>query len=431
MNPLKQSDSSSHPPLPLQFSPSPFSKYEMVPIRLHVALRRNEPCKQGTKRTIVAFRKPMVASIQAVLLSLEIETRLSPINDHTPKSLLPICNRPLVLFQLDLLKSAGFKSVLMVVGQTSEQAIRDFLANFIDEGMHVELVVVEEGMGSADALRQVRNLITSDFLVVSGDLITDAIIHYLADYHRVNDSAVTMLLHKTKQDVKGKVAKKGGKEKESEKENSPFMAKDDSDKYYVALLKKENRLLYFRSTADIEYEASMVLPKYLLRNCGHLNIQNDLKDAQCCIFSHWILDLLVKKPNISSIQGELIPFLVDKQFDPEIGGVGDIFDEHRENSALEMSTSFLSESFKQPIRCFAFVVPDSSFCTRVNSLSNFMKVNLEVSELTKYLFYLQMLFSFHIFQLLLVLHGILYLRQTYLSLIKIKLQRNQSRSEKR
>jgi hypothetical protein len=50
------------------------------------------------------------AEFQAVIMAMESESRLSLITETFPKSLLPIGNRPLILYQLELLRRAGFES---------------------------------------------------------------------------------------------------------------------------------------------------------------------------------------------------------------------------------------------------------------------------------------------------------------------------------
>eukprot|EP00475_Leptophrys_vorax_P045144 TRINITY_DN9290_c0_g1_i3.p1 TRINITY_DN9290_c0_g1~~TRINITY_DN9290_c0_g1_i3.p1 ORF type:complete len:508 (-),score=132.42 TRINITY_DN9290_c0_g1_i3:243-1766(-) len=333
------------------------------------------------------------AEFQAVILAMEHESRLSPIVDTIPKCLLPICNRPLISFQLELLRRAGFDKVIVVVEKEAEIPMSKFLGMYGDsevDPVEIDLVIVSsETMGSADALRTVRHKLKSDFLVVSGDLITDVIIHYLADFHRINDSAVTMLLNKLPAAAKEPATKKSSKNKKKKDEQKVEAKEDheagpldeseaDASRYYVSLVKKENRLLYFRSTADIEYNRKMTLNKSMLRKVGNLTIQSDLKDSQLCIFSRWVLDFLDLNRNISSIQGELIPLLVDLQFQDNLGELKNLLPvEAREE--LRMSSSHSADSsFNSPVRCFAFVAPDASFCNRANTLSSFHKMNLKL-----------------------------------------------------
>ena len=43
-------------------------------------------------------------------------------------------------------------------------------------------------------------------------------------------------------------------------------------------------------------------------------MHHDLADIHVYIFAHWVLRLLDDKPDVTSIQGELVPYLVRSQF---------------------------------------------------------------------------------------------------------------------
>ncbi len=58
----------------------------------------------------------------------------------------------------------------------------------------IDLVAFEEGLGTGDVLRRLAPTIKSDFLVLSGDLVSEVSLHDLADLHRVSDSSLTLLL---------------------------------------------------------------------------------------------------------------------------------------------------------------------------------------------------------------------------------------------
>ena len=60
--------------------------------------------------------------------------------------------------------------------------------------MAVDLVAVDNDKGSADALRAIRDKLRTDFMVISGDLVSEVPIHNLADVHRISNATVTMLL---------------------------------------------------------------------------------------------------------------------------------------------------------------------------------------------------------------------------------------------
>ena len=60
--------------------------------------------------------------------------------------------------------------------------------------LKVEVIVVPEGAGSADALRTLAPKLHTDFVLIAGDVITDVDFARLADLHRLHGAAVTALL---------------------------------------------------------------------------------------------------------------------------------------------------------------------------------------------------------------------------------------------
>ena len=117
-------------------------------------------------------------------------------------SLLPVANKPLLSYQLNLLEKAKFSSVIVVTFKMFEGKIRRYIdSNFVnglqsEMKMNVDLITLEEEKidGTLDVLRQIKHKIFTDFILISGDLITEASIHHLADVHRMRDATVTMLL---------------------------------------------------------------------------------------------------------------------------------------------------------------------------------------------------------------------------------------------
>jgi NDP-sugar pyrophosphorylase family protein len=62
----------------------------------------------------------------------------------------------------------------------------------------VDLQIVDSEIETAEVLRAIKSRITKDFVVISGDLITDVKMYHLADVHRINDATCTILLRAPK-----------------------------------------------------------------------------------------------------------------------------------------------------------------------------------------------------------------------------------------
>jgi len=301
---------------------------------------------------------------QAVVLAGGTGTRLYPLTDGVPKCMLSMANRPLLSYQLDLLERSGFKEALVA---TSERA-RDELDNYLAQGhkgsISVDIQIVSEDLETADVLRAIKDKIRKDFLVISGDLVTDIYIHHLADVHRINDASCTVLLRAPKPEQKqpgGKPAKVEG-------------ATID----YVGLDEKRSRLLCLESAADIEEK--LVLSRRMLTKHPNITVTNKMLDAHCYIFNYWVLELLTQTPELTSIKTELIPFLVKNQYssNPIPGQPKQIAgDDGAVDESLEIGEEEQKEESFVPIKCHAMVY-DGGYCNRADSMHTYKEMNFEI-----------------------------------------------------
>lgn len=101
--------------------------------------------------------------------------RLRPLTDHTPKPLLLIAGKPLIVWQIERLACAGFRHLVINhahLGEQIEQALGDGSA------WGVEIRYSAEGQGKAletggGIFRALSLLSSAPFLVVNGDIWSD------------------------------------------------------------------------------------------------------------------------------------------------------------------------------------------------------------------------------------------------------------------
>jgi molybdopterin-guanine dinucleotide biosynthesis protein A len=154
-----------------------------------------------------------VMEFQAVILAGGAGNRLYPLTTTTPKPLLPMVNRPLLSYQLQLLETAGFSECIVVTtkgdgdsnvdGETPADLVAKYIGESYRGNLHVRLEAVDGYCGTADALRQIADALHTDFFVISGDVVTDESLHYLADAHRSRGGAFTALLQQRAADDNG------------------------------------------------------------------------------------------------------------------------------------------------------------------------------------------------------------------------------------
>ncbi len=130
---------------------------------------------------------------QAVLLVGGLGTRLRPLSYLMPKALLPVLNRPLISYELELLGRNRVPDVLLAIGYEPGQ-LQDALGSGDSWGIHLTYVEEQRPLDTAGALKNAQELLASEFFVFNGDLILDCDLAELARAHRQSGALVTILL---------------------------------------------------------------------------------------------------------------------------------------------------------------------------------------------------------------------------------------------
>ncbi|UCE73531.1 MAG: NTP transferase domain-containing protein [Methanomassiliicoccales archaeon] len=110
--------------------------------------------------------------MKAVILAAGEGTRLRPFTVSKPKVMIPIANRPIIEYAVDALSQNGIKDIVIVVGYKKER----IMSHFEDGkkfGVDIKYVFQPKPLGTAHALLQAQEDITSDFLVLPGDNLID------------------------------------------------------------------------------------------------------------------------------------------------------------------------------------------------------------------------------------------------------------------
>jgi len=130
---------------------------------------------------------------QAVLLVGGVGTRLRPLTYLMPKALLPVLNRPLISYELELLGRSGVPDVLLAIGDRTSQ-LRDALGSGDSWSVHLTYVEEQRPLDTAGAIKNTQELAADEFFVFNGDLIIDCNLTELARAHRQSGALVTILL---------------------------------------------------------------------------------------------------------------------------------------------------------------------------------------------------------------------------------------------
>jgi mannose-1-phosphate guanylyltransferase len=129
--------------------------------------------------------------MQAVLLVGGLGTRLRPLTYSKPKPLLPLLNRPMVSFILDLLPES-VDEVIVPVSYMSRR-MRDYF-NSLEDGKNYVVVHEVEPLGTGGALANVSEHLSDDFLVFNGDIVCSIDIRSLIKFHKEKGGVGTIAL---------------------------------------------------------------------------------------------------------------------------------------------------------------------------------------------------------------------------------------------
>ena len=104
-----------------------------------------------------------------VLLAAGHATRTGTLRDEFPKPILPIGNKPLLVHQIELLRSMGIIDITVLIGHKGYQITR-VLGDGERHGVRLQFVEQKSMLGIAHALGQLENYVDRPFLLFLGDI---------------------------------------------------------------------------------------------------------------------------------------------------------------------------------------------------------------------------------------------------------------------
>lgn len=134
--------------------------------------------------------------LKAMVLAAGVGSRLDPLTRQVPKPLVPIANRPVMEHILCLLKRHGVTEVMSNLHYLPEH-VPAYFGDGSQLGMKLGYKVEATLSGDAGGVRACKEFFEGGtFLVVMGDLISDADLSYVIEQHRSKGALATIALQK-------------------------------------------------------------------------------------------------------------------------------------------------------------------------------------------------------------------------------------------
>jgi len=132
--------------------------------------------------------------MKALLLVGGKGTRLRPLTIHTPKSIVPIFNRPFLTYQIDLLKQIPEIDEIILSLNYQPRRIEELFGDGRDIGIKLRYVVEPFPLGTAGAVRYAGESLTDSVLVFNGDVMTQIDLAAVIALHRQRKALATIVL---------------------------------------------------------------------------------------------------------------------------------------------------------------------------------------------------------------------------------------------
>ncbi|CAO3615447.1 unnamed protein product [Mucor fragilis] len=214
------------------------------------------------------------APFQAVILTDSFEEQFLPISHEMPRCLMPVCNIPLIEYTMELLATVDIFEVFIVC-TTHIDAIKAYFEQSEwmkpNARLSVKIVATPECMSVGDALRELdaRQLITTDFILTTGELISNIKLDKVLEEHRARkktdkNSIMTMLL------------------KEASRTHSA-RAKDSNSVF--VLDPNTHQCVYYESVVSLPRKHRMEISPEIFENRPQIEFRNDLVDPYLDICS--------------------------------------------------------------------------------------------------------------------------------------------------
>ncbi|CAJ0960389.1 unnamed protein product, partial [Mesorhabditis belari] len=281
-----------------------------------------------------------MSELQAVLLCAGSGNRMPELTEHLSKSLLPVAGIPMFWFPLNSISKTGVRDVKLITCEEYRAEYEKLLEDPFYQWDHMQVEVLSlprdhDDWGTGDAFRHFQPKFTHDVLVVSGDFISDMSLTPMIELFRCESATLCMLLseHCITGNIPGpKVRRSKGRD-------------------LVAWCEQSKRIAFCSPEEDFEKSIS---GDSWINRLNELTLTAKLNDCHVYLLRNSAIELLATHKNFASLKADLVPFLLNKQFEPAA-----------------------SCESKSPPTCFVYVQPvqNGTIVAHANNLGSYFEIS--------------------------------------------------------
>lgn len=132
--------------------------------------------------------------MKGIILVGGFGTRLRPLTANIPKPIIPIVNKPFLVYQIELLKMYGITEIILATGHLS-QTIKTILGTGENYGVKIIYSLENQPLGTGGAVKLASKHLKGDgAFILNGDVLTDINLEKLYRFHKEKKAKVTISL---------------------------------------------------------------------------------------------------------------------------------------------------------------------------------------------------------------------------------------------
>jgi mannose-1-phosphate guanylyltransferase/phosphomannomutase len=131
--------------------------------------------------------------MKAIILAGGLGTRLHPLTVNLPKPMVPMANRPIMSYIVELLAQHGFCDIQALLYHKPE-TIKDYFGDGKDFKVKIEYTRAEKDYGTAGAVKYACRNYKGPLLIISADLVTNADLSSFLKFHKKKKAVASMAL---------------------------------------------------------------------------------------------------------------------------------------------------------------------------------------------------------------------------------------------
>ena len=131
--------------------------------------------------------------MKGIIMAGGAGSRLRPLTCDLPKPMVPIMNRPVMHYSVELLKKYGIKDIGVTL-QYLPKVIQNYFGDGSQYKVQLHYFIEETPLGTAGSVKNAEKFLDETFIVISGDALTNIDLSKAIKFHKTKNSIATLIL---------------------------------------------------------------------------------------------------------------------------------------------------------------------------------------------------------------------------------------------